>query len=133
MVNTKRENRVEEESSLIGRSLGINMTNSCPKCWQYSSRAGWDNKIKCAFCQTRWCWICRQHFDSQRSIEQHFAFYNVFGCPGLSKSPSYFFLTLLLNLVYVLFFPLTLFFAPMIIMIKNYQGLMLVTDQAQRF
>ena len=29
-------------------------------------------------------------------------------------------------------FPVTLFFAPMVVMIKNYQGVMLVSDQAER-
>lgn len=65
-------------------------------------------------------------------MEYHFLFYNVFGCPGLRRSSPYFILTLLLNLVYVALFPLTLFFAPMILMIKNYQGLLLVSDQAER-
>lgn len=56
----------------------------------------------------------------------------MFGCPGLSRSPSYFILTLLLNVVAAMCFPVTLLFAPMIVMIKNYQGVLLVSDQAER-
>ena len=41
-------------------------------------------------------------------------------------------MALLLNLLYTVLFPVTLFFAPMIVMIKNYQGVLLVSDNAQR-
>ena len=64
--------------------------------------------------------------------DEHFAFYSIFGCPSLSKTPNLFFVTLLLNLFYALLLPVTLFFAPMILMIKNYQGGLLVSDQASR-
>jgi len=71
-------------------------------------------------CQTRWCWICRQHFRGRKSLEQHFFFYNIFGCPGLGSSPANLLLTLLINVGYAVLFPITLLFAPMIVMIKNY-------------
>ena len=64
--------------------------------------------------------------------DEHFAFYSIFGCPSLSHTPNLFFLTLLLNVFYALLLPVTLFFAPMILMIKNYQGGLLVSDQATR-
>lgn len=64
--------------------------------------------------------------------DEHFAFYSIFGCPGLSRTPNIFCLTLLLNVFYALLLPVTLFFAPMILMIKNYQGGLLVSDQASR-
>ena len=37
-----------------------------------------------------------------------------------------------MNIGYALIFPVTLLFAPMIIMLKNYEGSMLVSDQAER-
>ena len=104
----------------------------CPKCQNFSARDENSNVMRCSFCKMKWCWICRQTFKGSKSIAQHFEFYNVFGCPGLARSPSYFFVTLLLNLLYALLFPLTLLFAPMIVMIKNYQGKRLVEDQADR-
>ena len=88
--------------------------------------------MKCSFCETRWCSICRHFFKGRKSIRQHFAFYNVFGCPGLARSSDTLGLTLLTNLGIAILFPVTLFFAPMVVMIKNYQGVLLVSDQAER-
>ena len=86
--------------------------------------------MKCSFCKTRWCAICRQQFKGQRSSEQHFFFYNVLGCPGLSRPPcSRLATTLILNLIYAVLFPVTLLFAPMIVMIGNNK---LIEDQADR-
>ena len=51
----------------------------------------------------------------------------------MSRTPNVFVITLLLNVVYAILLPVTLFFAPMIVMIKNYQGALLVSDQAKRF
>ena len=65
-------------------------------------------------------------------LDEHFAFYSVFGCPGLRKTPQILLCTLLLNLLYALLLPITLFFTPMILMIKNYQGNLLISDQAHR-
>ena len=65
-------------------------------------------------------------------LDEHFAFYSVFGCPGLRKTPNVLLCTLLLNLLYALLLPVTLFFTPMILMIKNYQGNLLISDQAHR-
>ena len=65
-------------------------------------------------------------------LNEHFAFYSIFGCPGLHKTPNFLLCTLLLNLLYALLLPATLFFTPMILMIKNYQGTLLISDQARR-
>lgn len=50
----------------------------------------------------------------------------------MSKTPNLFILTLTLNVLYATALPLILLFAPMIVMVKNYQGATIVTDQAQR-
>ena len=120
--------RQDDEVEAPKRSLGRNIVSMCPKCQNFSARDENSNVMQCSFCKLKWCWICRQTFKGSKSIAQHFEFYNVFGCPGLARSPSYFFVTLLLNLIYALLFPLTLLFAPMIVMIKNYQGKRLVED-----
>ena len=118
----------DEGAERYRRTLGKNLTSMCPKCLNFSARDGRSNKMQCGYCATQWCAICRQHFKGKKSIEQHFFFYNIFGCPGLSKSSSYLCVTLLLNLLYAMLFPVTLFFAPMIVMIKNYSGKLMVSD-----
>ena len=112
------------------RSLCSNLMACCPKCYQFSAREGSENRMKCSFCKVKWCWICRQYFKDRKTLDEHFAFYSIFGCPGLSRTPNLFIFTLFLNVLYALLFPVTLLFAPMILMIKNYQGPLLVSDQA---
>ena len=140
-VNTIRPFNAYDENKEISpgdyiivlRSLGTNQSRSCPKCQHFSQRKDSSNSIKCDFCRTHWCLICRQYFKGSKSIEQHFYIYNVFGCPGLRNSPSsYLIVNLLLNLLFALCFPVTLIFTPMVVMFRNYQGASLVSDQAKR-
>ena len=64
----------------------------------------------------------------------HFKWYNVFGCPGLHRTPDSFFLGLGAKILVALFFPLTLLFAPLVIAMANYKpGANIVKDQALRF
>lgn len=66
--------------------------------------------------------------------EQHFEWYNVFGCPGLRRTPDYFLIGLAAKLLVSFLSPLILFFAPLVVAMANYKpGANIVKDQAVRF
>ena len=89
---------------------------------------GTSNRVVCTSCKARWCWICKG-----RPGSTHFAFYSVFGCPGLLHTPNFLPVALLLNLLTSLLFPVSWLFAPMIILLRYYPRQRMIEDQSARF
>jgi len=50
---------------------------SCPKCKVKIWKNDGCNHMTCKFCSYEFCWICRGKYN-----ENHFALWNVLGCPG---------------------------------------------------
>ena len=107
----------------------IRLPNTCPECFALAYKPDSDNKMNCLVCRAVWCWTCRQRIDGSNLSEQHFEWYNVFGCPGLRRSPNYFLIGLAAKLLVSLAFPLILFFAPLVVAMANYKpGANIVKD-----
>jgi len=51
---------------------------TCPKCGVIIEKNDGCNHMKCINCTFEFCWICLERFE-----EDHYALYNLFGCPGM--------------------------------------------------
>mmetsp|Transcript_23139 Transcript_23139/g.30835 ORF Transcript_23139/g.30835 Transcript_23139/m.30835 type:complete len:259 (+) Transcript_23139:822-1598(+) len=112
----------------------IRLPNTCPECLSHAFKSDSDNKMVCLECGAIWCWTCRKRIDKSNLGEQHYEWYNVFGCPGLRFTPNYFLIGLAAKVLVSLFFPVVLFFAPLVVAMANYKpGANIVKDQAKRF
>lgn len=40
------------------------LLKKCPKCKYWTEKFSGCNHMKCQSCKYEWCWICRQHYDS---------------------------------------------------------------------
>jgi len=112
----------------------IRLPNTCPECFAPAFKSDNDNAMTCLICRAAWCWTCRKRVDQSSVGEQHFEWYNVFGCPGLQHTPDYFLIGLAAKLLVSLLSPLVLLFAPLVVAMANYKpGANIVKDQAVRF
>lgn len=112
----------------------VRLPNTCPECFSHAFKNDSDNKMVCLVCRAVWCWTCRKRIDQSNLGEQHYEWYNVFGCPGLRFTPNYFLIGLAAKVLVSLLSPLILFFAPLVVAMANYKpGSNIVKDQAKRF
>jgi len=112
----------------------LRLPNTCPTCSAVSYKTDSDNQMRCLACASVWCWTCRKRIDLSKLGEFHFEWYNVFGCPGLKRTPDYFLIGLAAKILVSVFFPVTLLFAPLVVAMANYKpGANIIKDQALRF
>ena len=52
----------------------------CPYCKCLVEKDNNSNHITCQYCNTEFCWICLSEILSNQN---HFAIYNMNGCPGM--------------------------------------------------
>jgi len=57
-------------------------TKECPECHAKVQKIGGCNQIKCASCNTHFCWICLAIVDDN-NFPSHFQWWNVNGCPNM--------------------------------------------------
>ena len=124
----KKQNEEESLRRTVGQATDRVVNGTCPNCGIGVVKIGSSNRVVCARCNAKWCWICKY-----RPGSNHFAFYNIFGCPGLLKTPNYMPLILILNIFTALLFPIVWIFAPMIILLRYYPNQKLIEDQSVRF
>jgi len=94
----------------------------CPSCHSQIAKVQTLNSMYCYTCQQEWCWICRKSTTNQHSVfgKNHFAPYNVLGCPGLRYTPSNFIVTLLCNVMVLLLMPFILLYTPLVMLLGTF-------------
>eukprot|EP00457_Paulinella_chromatophora_P001706 gb/GEZN01001708.1/.p1 GENE.gb/GEZN01001708.1/~~gb/GEZN01001708.1/.p1 ORF type:complete len:758 (+),score=103.96 gb/GEZN01001708.1/:297-2570(+) len=65
-----------EEATFAAYQLVSNI-KPCPKCRAPTEKIEGCNHMTCPRCSYEWCWMCRGKY-----TDEHFAPWNVFGCPG---------------------------------------------------
>ena len=118
----------EDHKQTMDQDTRRKVNGTCPNCGVEVIKTGSSNRVVCSRCNAKWCWICKYKPGSN-----HFAFFNILGCPGLLRTPNYLPLILTLNIMTSLLFPVVLIFAPMIILLRYYPNQRLIRDQSERF
>lgn len=92
-----RENRRNHRSgcsttsnSLYEEIIGLNAKNKdifkkCPECNIIIEKMDGCNIVKCSNCNYQFCWLCLREYESD-----HYAIYNVSGCPGMKYGKNCF-------------------------------------------
>jgi hypothetical protein len=80
---------------------------SCPFCRTITKKEGGCNHITCYRCQQHWCWICRSKLD-KNNYYRHWD--GMFGCIGLKDSCDSYIMILLLQLFFLPFLPIIVYF-----------------------
>lgn len=77
----ERARREEERTAAAAIAA---FARPCPGCNMRITRTGGCNHMTCSRCQTDFCWLCGRGLGHQASATPvHYAWWNVFGCPGL--------------------------------------------------